>query len=65
MLPDEFPPWWAAHYHVRKWREMNLLQRLCDWLRRAVRVAEGRNPSPGAAIIDTRSVDTERQCGPG
>ncbi|WP_423816428.1 transposase [Salinibacter ruber] len=28
------------------------------------RVAEGREPSPSAAVIDTQSVDTERQAGP-
>ena len=65
MLPDEFPPWQTVYYHFRKWREMNLLQRLCDRIRRAVRVAAGRDPSPSAAVIDTQSVDTERQGGPG
>jgi putative transposase len=65
MLPDEFPPWQTVYYHFRKWRRLNLLQRLCDRIRRAARVAEGRDPSPSAAIIDTQSVDTERQGGPG
>ena len=64
MLPKEFPPWRAAHYHFRKWRRLNLLQRLCDRIRRAARVAEGRRPSPSAAVIDTQSVDTARQGGP-
>jgi putative transposase len=65
MLPDEFPPWQTVYYHFRKWRKLNLLQRLCDRIRRAARVAEGRDPSPSAAVIDTQSVDTERQGGPG
>ena len=65
MLPDEFPPWQTVYYHFRKWREMNLLQRLCDRIRRAVRVAAGRDPSPSAAVIDTQSARAERQGGPG
>jgi putative transposase len=64
MLPKEFPPWQTVYYHFRKWRRLNLLQRLCDRIRRAARVAEGRDPSPSAAVIDTQSVDTARQGGP-
>lgn len=64
MLPADFPPWQTVYYHFRKWQRLNLLQRLCDRIRRAARVAEGREPSPSAAVIDTQSVDTERQAGP-
>jgi transposase len=54
-----------AHDHFRKWRELNLLQRLCDRIRRAARVAAGRDPSPSAAVIHTQSARAERQGGPG
>jgi putative transposase len=64
MLPSDYPPWQTVYYHFRKWRRLNLLQRLCDRIRRAARVASGRDPSPSAAVIDTQSVDTERQAGP-
>ncbi|MCS3636009.1 putative transposase [Salinibacter ruber] len=64
MLPEEFPPWQTVYYHFRKWREPGLLQRLCDRIRRAARVAAGRDSSPSAAAGDTQSVDTERQGGP-
>ncbi|MCS3940298.1 putative transposase [Salinibacter ruber] len=64
MLPEEFPPWQTVYYHFRKWRELNLLQRLCDRIRRAARVAAGRDPSPSAAVIDTQSARAERQGGP-
>jgi putative transposase len=65
MLPSDYPPWQTVYYHFRKWRRLNLLQRLCDRIRRAARVVAGRKPSPSAAVIDTQSVDTERQAGPG
>jgi putative transposase len=65
MLPKEFPPWQTVYYHFRKWRRLNLLQLPLSWIRRAARVADGRRPSPSAAVIDTQSVDTARQGGPG
>ena len=65
MLPSDYPPWQTVYYHFRKWRRLNLLQRLCDRIRRAARIVAGRRPSPSAAVIDTQSVDTERQAGPG
>ena len=34
-------------------------------IRRAARVAAGRDPSPSAAVIDTQSVETGRQGGLG
>ncbi|MCS3665775.1 putative transposase [Salinibacter ruber] len=64
MLPEEFPPWRAAHYHFRKWREPGLLQRPLGRIRRAARVAAGRDPSPSAAAGDTQSARAERQGGP-
>jgi putative transposase len=65
MLPSDYPPWQTVYYHFRKWRRLNLLQRPLGRIRRAARVAAGRRPSPSAAVIDTQSVDTERQAGPG
>ncbi len=64
MLPKEFPPWQTVYYHFRKWRRLNLLQWLCDRIRRAARVSEGRRPSPSAAAGDTQSARAERQGGP-
>jgi putative transposase len=65
MLPDEFTPRQTVYHHFREWRKLNLLQRLCDRIRRAARVAAGRDPSPSAVAGHTQSVDTERQGGPG
>jgi transposase len=64
MLLSVYPPWQTVYYHFRKWRVLNLFQRLCDRIRRAARVAEGRRPSPSAAVADSQSVQTVRQGGP-
>ncbi|MCS3956575.1 putative transposase [Salinibacter ruber] len=65
MLPSDYPPWQTVYYHFRKWRRLNLLQRPLGRIRRAARVASGRDPSPSAAVIDTQSARAERQAGPG
>jgi putative transposase len=65
ILPESFPPWQTVYYHFRKWQRQNLFQKLCDRIRRSARVAAGRKPSPSAAIVDTQSVETGRQGGPG
>lgn len=55
-LPVDFPPWAAVYRFFRRWRDQGLLQVLHDRLRRAVRVAEGREPEPSAAVIDAQSL---------
>ncbi|WP_423824813.1 transposase [Salinibacter ruber] len=63
MLPSDYPPRQTVYYHFRKWRRLNLLQRPLGRIRRAARVASGRDPSPSAAVIDTQSARAERQAG--
>jgi transposase len=55
-LPVDFPDWTAAYRFFRRWRDQGLLTVLHDRLRRACRVAEGREPEPSAAAIDSQSL---------
>jgi putative transposase len=56
MLPREYPPWQTVYYHFRKWRLDGRLRKAHDRLREAVRKAEGRNPDPSGAVIDSQAV---------
>jgi putative transposase len=56
MLPREYPPWQTVYYHFRKWRLDGRLRQAHEWLREAVREAEGRNPDPSGAVIDSQAV---------
>lgn len=55
-LPADFPEWIAAYRFFRRWREQGLLAVLHDRLRRACRIAAGRESEPSAAVIDSQSV---------
>ena len=56
MLPREFPPWQTVYYYFYKWRRDGRLRRAHDRLREEVRVAEGRDRDPSAAVIDSQAV---------
>jgi putative transposase len=56
MLPHDFPPKNTVSSHYQRWVKDDTWQRVMDAVRREVRVAAGRDPSPSAASIDTQTV---------
>jgi transposase len=56
QLPKDFAPWPTVYAYFRRWRLDGSLDRVHDTLRDAVRLAEGRDQQPTAAIIDAQSV---------
>ncbi|WP_425518079.1 IS5 family transposase [Polymorphospora rubra] len=55
-LPVDFPPWPTVYHYFRTWTRDGTLTRLHNGLREQIRTAEGRNPTPTAAIMDSQSV---------
>jgi transposase len=58
LLPHDFPKWKTVYHYFRQWRKNGDWERIHDKLRQWVRVSEGREPSPSAAILDSQSVKT-------
>jgi putative transposase len=55
-LPVDFPPWQTVNYYFKKWERDGTLVRLHNGLREQVRLAEGRQADPSAAILDSQTV---------
>ena len=58
MLPHEFPPWKTVYHYFRLWRLKGLWEHINTVLRTELRIANGREPEPSAAILDSQSVKT-------
>ena len=57
-LPHDFSPYSNVWEHFWRWRKNGTIERVHDALRQELRVQEGREPTPSAAIIDSQSVKT-------
>jgi len=56
MLPHDLPPRSTVHDSSYQWRCDGTWQALLDALRQKVRVAAGKEPSPGAGSIESQTV---------
>ena len=58
MLPHDFPPWKTVYHYFRLWRKDGVWKHINAALRTELREADGREPGPSAAILDSQSVKT-------
>lgn len=58
MLPHDLLPKSTVYDYFAQWRDDGTLAAIVAALREALRAAEGREPTPSAACIDTQSIKT-------
>lgn len=55
-LPTDLPPWSIVYTYYRNWILTGFWRTLHDYLRRKLRLANGRKAKPSAAILDSQTV---------
>jgi putative transposase len=58
QLPRDFPKWKTVYTVFWRWRKTGVWEQVHDFLRRQVRRAAGKKPTPTAAILDSQSIRT-------
>lgn len=62
-LPHDFPPWSTVYQQTRRWWSARCFEAMAHDLRAIVRVLASREPSPSAAVFDSRTVSSTPESG--
>jgi len=63
MMPNDLPPWEAVYQQTQRWLKAGVFEAMVHDLRVLLRLAEGRNEQPSAAIFDSRTLQSSPESG--
>src|SRR5215210_7618405 len=63
MLPHDFPPWEAVYQQTHRWLSAGVFEAMVHDLRALLRLAQGRDKEPTAAILDSRTLRSTPESG--
>ena len=63
MLPNDLPPWDVVYGQMRRWLRAGVFEQMTHDLRELLRLAEGRETQPTAAILDSRTLQSTPESG--
>ena len=58
MMPHDLPPWAAVYQQTQRWLRAEVFEAIVTDLRAVLRLAQGRNAQPSAAIFDSRTLQS-------
>ena len=63
MMPHDLPPWTVVYQQTQRWLKARVFESLAHDLRAVLRIAQGRNEEPSAAILDSRTLQSSPESG--
>src|SRR5919108_5352978 len=63
MMPNDLPPWEAVYQQTLRWLKAGVFAAIVHDLRALLRLAQGRNEQPSAAILDSRTLQSTPESG--
>ena len=63
LMPHDLPPWQAVYQQTRRWLAAGVFAAIIHDLRELLRLARGRAPTPTAAILDSRTLQSTPESG--
>src|SRR5947209_18547109 len=63
MMPNDLPPWYTVNQQAQRWLKAGVFEAMVHDLRLLLRLAEGRNEQPSAAIFDSRTLQSSPESG--
>ena len=63
LMPHDLPPWHTVYQQTQRWLKAGCFEAMAHDLRMLLRMATDRPPTPTAAVMDSRTLQSTRESG--